>query len=43
MIKLPEDRNATVMLIWFLKQVKDFIFKFPINESFCRGTQKYYM
>ena len=27
------------MLIWFLKQVQNFILKFPINGSFCRGTQ----
>ena len=40
MKKLSQDSNTTVMLIWCLKQVKDFIFRYPINGSFCWGTQK---
>ena len=32
---LPQDSNRTVMLIWCLKQVKDFTPKFPINGVFC--------
>ena len=43
MKKFPQGSSTTVMLIWRLKQVKYFIFKFPINESFCWGTQNYYM
>ena len=31
------------MLIWYLKQVKKFILKFPTNRSFCWGKQNYYM
>ena len=28
------------MLIWYLKQVQDFILKFPINGSFCVEVHK---
>ena len=33
--KLPHESNTSVILIWCLKQVEDFILKFPINVSLC--------
>ena len=43
MKKIPQGSNPTVMLIWCLKQVKDFLLKFLRNGSVCWGTQNYYM
>ena len=43
----PSYRTTNIMskvdlgLIWCLKQVKGFILKFPISESFCWGIQNY--
>ena len=41
MKKLSQDSNTIVMLIWFIKQVKDFILKFLTNGSFCWSTRNY--
>ena len=38
--KLPQNSSTAVMLIWCLKQVKDFILKFSINGSFFSRKQK---
>ena len=43
MKKLPQDSRTTVMLIWCLKQVKNFILEFLVNGSFCWGTQNHWI
>ena len=32
--KLPQDNNTTLLLMWCLKQLKDFILKFSISGTF---------